>query len=136
MKEFKWPVRVYYEDTDAAGLVYHGNYLKYMERARTEWLRSIGYSQEQLKTDEGVFFVVTQANLRFRKPARFDEMLEVRSALRGEGGASLSFTQAVYGADGETLCEGEIEVACLDAGTRKPRRLPERIRKELADAHR
>jgi len=136
MKEFVWPVRVYYEDTDAAGLVYHGNYLKYMERARTEWLRALGCSQDQLKTEEGVFFVVTQATLRFLKPARFDELLEVRSSLRDAGGASLTFTQAVHGAGGEALCAGEVEVACLDAATRKPRRLPERIRKELGNAGR
>jgi acyl-CoA thioester hydrolase len=136
MKEFTWPVRVYYEDTDAAGLVYHGNYLKYMERARTEWLRAIGCTQEQLKTDEGVFFVVTQASLRFLKPARFDDLLEVRAALLEAGGASLSFAQSVRNAAGETLCEAEIEVACLDADTRKPRRLPEFIRKEFTDADR
>ncbi|HEY7841277.1 MAG TPA: tol-pal system-associated acyl-CoA thioesterase [Gammaproteobacteria bacterium] len=136
MKEFTWPVRVYYEDTDAAGLVYHGNYLKYMERARTEWLRAIGCTQEQLKTDEGVFFVVTQASLRFLKPARFDDLLEVRAALREAGGASLSFAQSVRNAAGETLCEAEIEVACLDAATNRPRRLPDLIRKEFSDARR
>jgi len=136
MTEFRWPVRVYYEDTDAAGLVYHGNYLKYMERARTEWLRAIGYSQDQLKTGEGVLFVVTQANLRFLKPARFDDRLEVRSILRSAGGASLGFAQSVCDAAGEALCEAEVDVACLDAATMKPRRLPEQIRKELPDAGR
>jgi acyl-CoA thioester hydrolase len=134
MNEFKWPVRVYYEDTDAAGLVYHGNYLKYMERARTEWLRALGHSQDQLKSDEGVFFVVTRASMRFLKPARFDDLLEVRAALTGGGGASLSFAQAVCNAAGEPLCEAEVEVACLDAATMKPRRLPDAIRKELPDA--
>jgi acyl-CoA thioester hydrolase len=136
MNEFRWPVRVYYEDTDAAGLVYHGNYLKYMERARTEWLRAIGWTQDRLKNGEGVLFVVTQANLRFLKPARFDDLLEVRAALSGTGGASLSFAQSVCNAGGESLCEAEVQVACLDAATMKPRRLPDAIRKEIGDAGR
>jgi acyl-CoA thioester hydrolase len=134
MREFKWPVRVYYEDTDAAGLVYHGNYLKYMERARTEWLRAAGLTQEQLRNGEGVLFVVTQANMRFMKPARFDDLLEVRAVLSRGGGASLSFAQTVSNSEGDTICEAEIEVACLDAETLKPCRLPEVVRKELPDA--
>ena len=136
MMEFKWPVRVYYEDTDAAGLVYHGNYLKYMERARTEWLRAMGWTQDQLRNGEGVLFVVTQASMRFLKPARFDDLLEVRAVLRGAGGASLNFAQSVRNAAGEPLCEADVEVACLDAATMKPRRLPDAIRKEVDDAGR
>jgi acyl-CoA thioester hydrolase len=121
--EFRWPVRVYYEDTDAGGVVYHTGYIRYFERARTEWLRALGYSQQRLSQEEGVLFTVVDLAIRFRRPARLDDLLEV--VTRAEpAGASVRFTQAVHGADGAVLAEGEVRVACVDAGTFRARRLP------------
>lgn len=129
-KEFTWQVRVYYEDTDSAGLVYHSNYLKFMERARTEWLRRRGQSQSQLQETEGVIFVVRRSNIRFFKPARMDELLAVRARITGGGGASLTFAQSISNEAGDLLCEAEIDIACLDARTFRPRRIPASMRPE------
>ena len=135
MKEFSWPVRVFYEDTDAAGLVYHGNYLKFMERTRTEWLRDLGHSHDQLAGVEGIRFVVTRVNIRFLRPARLDDLLEVRARIRECLGARILFDQSIHGQDRKLLCQAEVEVGCLDARTMKPRRIPESIRTEFADVH-
>lgn len=121
--EFRWPVRVYYEDTDAGGVVYHTGYIRYFERARTEWLRALGYSQQRLAQEEGVLFTVVDLAIRFRRPARLDDLLEV--VTRAEvAGASVRFAQAVRGADGGVLADGEVRVACVDAQRFRPRRLP------------
>ena len=135
MREFTWPVRVYYEDTDAAGLVYHTNYLKFMERARTEWLRQGGHSQERLRADQRIIFVATAISIRFMKPAFVDDQLEVRSRIAGSRGASLTFHQSIRGQDGELLCRAEVKVACLDTGTMRPRRIPTSIRTGLEHAN-
>ncbi|MBI2992869.1 MAG: tol-pal system-associated acyl-CoA thioesterase [Gammaproteobacteria bacterium] len=132
-KEFNWPVRVYYEDTDSGGVVYHSNYLKYMERARTEWLRALGYSQNQLQSKEGVVFAVTRMNIQFFKPARIDDLLEVRTRIIRSGGASLTFDQSIFAATGELICRADVEVACLDARTFRPARLPAALRLETND---
>lgn len=134
-REFRWPVRVYYEDTDAAGLVYHSNYLKFMERARTEWLRHLGHSQEELRSKENIVFVVRQMDVRFMRPARIDQLLDVTARIMHCGGASLLFEQAVCDTGAELLCSAQVEVACIDAVTLKPRRLPEFIREELDHVH-
>lgn len=131
LKEFNWPVRVYYEDTDGAGLVYHSNYLKYMERARTEWLRELGYSQEKLKQELSMIFVVTNTNITFHQPAKMDELLRVNARIKEMGGARLVFHQAVMNQNSNLICDAEVNIACLDANTLKPRRLPESIQKEL-----
>lgn len=129
--EFIWPVRIYYEDTDAAGVVYHGNYLKYMERARTEWLRATGYSHEKLREQEGIVFVVTEMTISFQKPACIDEQIEVRVKLVKAGGASLRFMQTIINELEEVICRADVNVACLDAGTLKPKRIPNPIKVEL-----
>ena len=133
MNEFTWPVRVYYEDTDAAGIVYHSNYLKYMERARTEWLRRLGFEQEQLRRGDGIVFVIRELSMRFSSPARFDELLEVRSRIDGSGGASIDFVQTITGPGERVVCEADIRVACLGSSDLKPRRLPDAIASELSN---
>jgi acyl-CoA thioester hydrolase len=126
--EFTWPVRVYYEDTDSAGVVYHSNYLKYMERARTEWLRALGFSQQRLREDEDILFVVTNMSIRFQRPARFDEQLNVTTRLNNMNAASLNFTQSIYNDDAEPICTAEVAIACLHAVSLKPRRIPDAIK--------
>lgn len=128
--EFTWPVRVYYEDTDTAGVVYHGNYLKYMERARTEWLRTLGFSQQRLREEKGILFVVTDMAIRFQRPARFDELLNVTTRITNMNAASLNFIQTI--ANTGPVCEAEVTVACLDADNMKPRRLPEPIKEAFS----
>ena len=129
--EFTWEVRVYYEDTDSAGLVYHSNHLKYMERARTEWLRSLGYAQEKLKRELSIIFVVRNMTVRYHQPAAMDELLQVKTTIRETGGARMLFYQAIVNEQAGLVCDADINVACLDADTMKPRRLPELLMKEL-----
>ena len=127
---FTWPVRVYYEDTDTAGVVYYANYLNFMERARTEWLRSLGFEQDRMIREQGVVFAVRRVQVDYLKPARFNELLEVTAALGELGRASLGFAQEIRraGEGGpEILSRGEITVACLDAGSLRPRRIPESL---------
>ncbi len=122
---FDWPVRVYYEDTDAAGVVFYANYLRFMERGRTEWLRALGYEQDELRRREGILFTVRGLALDYLAPARFNDLLTVRSSLARIGGASLAFTQGIMrAADGLLCCRGSVKVACIDADTLRPRRLP------------
>jgi acyl-CoA thioester hydrolase len=132
--EFHWPVRVYYEDTDAAGLVYHSNYLKFMERARTEWLRELGHSQQALRREAGLLFVVRRMDVHFARPARIDQLLDVSARIVHRGGASMKFHQEIR-AGAELLCSAAVEVVCIDAVTLKPRRLPEFIREEMDHVH-
>ncbi len=123
---FSIPIRVYYEDTDAGGVVYYANYFKFMERARTEWLRSLGFGQDELARDPGVLFAVRSARLEFLKPARFDDLLEATVEIRERGRASLTFGQRVRRRD-EVLCEGEVRVACLEAKNFAPCPIPAAI---------
>lgn len=125
---FDWPVRVYYEDTDAGGVVYHASYLRFMERGRAEWLRAHGIEQDRLREDEGVIFAITAVDLKYLTPARFDELLTVRSSLSHKGGASLAFEQDILRVtDQAVCCRGSVKVVCLDAATMRPRRLPDRL---------
>jgi acyl-CoA thioester hydrolase len=126
---FVWPVRTYWEDTDAGGIVYYANYMKFMERARTEWLRSIGIEQSQLKEEHGLMFVVVDLEAHYRKPARYGEMLQVTCAIAESTRASLTFKQEIYRdrLGGELLLEGRVRVACLDAAQYRPRALPPSI---------
>lgn len=123
---FLLPIRVYYEDTDAGGVVYYANYLKFMERARSEWLRSLGFEQDELSRREGVIFAVRAAQVEYRKPARFNDQLEVSVSLGRAGPASISFEQEVR-RDGELLVSGEIKIACIDVNTFSPHPIPERV---------
>ncbi|MDO9371357.1 MAG: tol-pal system-associated acyl-CoA thioesterase [Gammaproteobacteria bacterium] len=132
MAEFSWPVRVYYEDTDSGGVVYYANYLKFMERARTEWLRGLGFEQDALRRDEGVIFAVRSVTLDFLQPARFNQLLHVTVKLIEQGRASLGFEQQVRdGVTGTALCSGRVKLACLDGATFKARAIPKTIIAEL-----
>jgi acyl-CoA thioester hydrolase len=127
---FRFTLRVYWEDTDAGGVVFYANYLKFFERARTEWLRSFGFAQERLRTDTGTMFVVTDTSLRYLRPARLDDLLEVTVQPAEIGGASMTLEQQasrVGDAAGELLCEGRIRIGCVHAGTFKPRRIPNEL---------
>ncbi len=122
---FLWPVRVYYEDTDSGGVVYYANYLKFMERARTEWLRSLGLEQDELIAREAVIFAVRSVQVDYLRPARFNEALTVSAEVVEQGRASLTFEQKIRRNDDETiLCQGRIRLACLDSNSFKPRALP------------
>ena len=123
---FRLPVRVYWEDTDAAGIVFYANYLKFFERARTEWLRSLGFDQERLRAETGIAFVVAETALRYRLPARLDDMLEVTVRVAHLGQASLSVAQQAW-RGGDLLAEGTIRVGCVELGTFRPRRVPDDI---------
>jgi len=129
--EFVWPVRVYYEDTDAGGVVYYANYLKFMERARTEWLRELGFEQDELRDKQGVIFAVRHIEADYRRPAKFNDQLLVSVKMIGFGAASLSLDQAVTGITGDILCTGQVQVACLNAQSLRPQRLPGPILMEL-----
>lgn len=128
MSAFCWPARVYWEDTDGGGVVYYANYLRYLERARTEWLRSLGHSQQALQRDTGLVFTVVSLSVDYRRPARLDDELSITCAPRREGAASLVMLQQVLreasGAD-EVLVEASVRLACVDASTFRPRRLPQ-----------
>ncbi len=130
MQYFDWPVRVYYEDTDSGGVVYHANYLKFMERARTEWLRQLGFEQDQLRNEQHVLFAVHSMQLNFRRPARFNDQLLVRSTLQQTSGASMQFAQQVL-RDATSLCEATVKVACLNAESFQPCPLPNSILTEM-----
>jgi acyl-CoA thioester hydrolase len=128
MSEFSWRTRVYWEDTDGGGVVYYANYLKFMERARTEWLRTLGHSQMELAQIHGFVFAVVEVKVNYRRPARLDDELLVSCVPVPEGRASIRFTQAVTRTDSTVLAEGEVRVACVDAKTFRPRPLPDFVR--------
>ena len=130
--EFNWQVRVYYEDTDSAGVVYHSNYLKYMEGARTEWLRSAGYSQHDLSNEMGIVFVVANINIDFKSPARFDELLNIHSAIINFSGSKLVFRQSIFNQINELKCRGDIQIVCIDPDSFKPKRIPDDIKAKLS----
>ena len=132
--QFSCPVRVYYEDTDAGGVVYYANYLKFMERARTEWLRTLGFEQDALREREGLLFVVSRISLDYQRPARLDDLLDIGVELAQAGAASLVFSQDVMRrADGALCCRGQARIACVDARTLKPKRIPDKLMAEIAD---
>jgi acyl-CoA thioester hydrolase len=120
---FVHPVRVYWEDTDAGGIVFYANYLKFFERARTEWLRALGVQQQALREQTGLMFVVSQTAVRHLAPARLDDLLQVSVAVAELGRATLTLAQQAQ-RDGLVLAEGTVRVACADAATLQPRRLP------------
>ena len=120
---FAHEVRVYWEDTDAGGVVFYSNYLKFFERARTEWLRAAGFGQQQLRDQFGVMFVVTETTLRYVAPARLDDLLVVTVAPEMPQGATLTLAQSALRGD-TTLVESRITIACVEAASLKPRRIP------------
>ncbi len=131
MSVFSWPARVYWEDTDGGGIVYYANYLRFLERARTEWLRSLGYSQQALARDPGIVFTVVSLSVDYRKPARLDDELVITCEPNAEGAVTLRFAQRIYRKGGEAaprdglLVEADVRVACVDAVSLRPKRLPE-----------
>jgi acyl-CoA thioester hydrolase len=134
VRDFTWPVRVYYEDTDSGGIVYYANYLKFMERARTEWLRSHNFEQDALTRNEKVLFVVRSLGIDFFRPARFNDLLQVSSRVVEARNASLTFDQLIAraGNDGDLLCRGRVKVACIDAESFRPRPIPRPLLVEIA----
>ena len=124
-------VRVYYEDTDAAGIVYHSNYLKFAERGRTELLRELGFDHRQLRETHGVLFTVARCTIDFLRPARIDDLLQVRTEVESLGGARLSLLQTVLRAD-EPLARLLVTLAVVDAATLRPARLPQAVRRAFS----
>lgn len=120
---FRWPVRVYWEDTDAGGIVFYANYLKFFERARTEWLRSLGVGQQQLRDSTGGMFVVSETSVRYLQSARLDDELIVTAQLTESGRASFTIAQQAL-RQGTVLCEGTIRIGWVDASTLRPARIP------------
>lgn len=130
---FVWPVRVYWEDTDAGGVVYYANYLKFMERARSEWLRASGFEQDILRDEAGIVFVVRRVEIDYLSPARFNEQLEVSVTLHEAGRASFGVRQELM--RGTTrLAEAVVTLACVDAVRFKPVRIPEPLHQALVRA--
>ncbi|MCD0503525.1 tol-pal system-associated acyl-CoA thioesterase [Bordetella petrii] len=123
-------IRVYYEDTDAGGVVFYANYLKFLERARTEWLRGLGVQQSALAAGEGRIFVVHSLDMSYRKPAKLDDFITIRSRITRVGRASIHFAQRAE-RDGELLAHGNIQVCCVDAMNFRPAALPAVVRTKL-----
>ncbi|MDE1357648.1 tol-pal system-associated acyl-CoA thioesterase [Vibrio aestuarianus] len=132
---FHWPVTIYYEDTDAGGVVYHSNYLKFFERARTELLRSIGISQQTLLT-QNIGFVVRHIDIDFLRGARLDEMLNVVTNISELKKASLTFCQELVNPEGKVLCKAMVKVACVDNQNMRPKAMPQSIILELTPSDR
>jgi acyl-CoA thioester hydrolase len=130
-KAHRWPIRVYYEDTDAGGVVFYANYLKFMERARTEWLRTLEINQQDLALAQSVIFVVSQLDMKYKLPARLDDALFVETVVTYVGRASMTFTQRVM-RHSNVLALGDIRVGCLDTRSFKPTALPVDIRKHVS----
>lgn len=128
-KVFSWPVRVYFQDTDAGGVVYHASYVNFMERARTEWLRTFGYSNAGLMQQLGVVFVVRSMKLEYLKPALLDDMLTVTAQVKDIGRSRITLIQTVK-RDDELLTEGEVHLVCVNVETFKPVSVPDVLKKQ------
>jgi acyl-CoA thioester hydrolase len=127
---FYWPVRVYWEDTDGGGIVYYANYLRFMERARTEWLRSFGLDQSHLARERGLIFTIVSVQIEYRRPARLDDELQVSCIAEVQGRASFAFKQEIYRGGhahrpgSELIASARTRAACLDLKNLRPRPLP------------
>jgi acyl-CoA thioester hydrolase len=122
-QSFNWPIRVYYEDTDAGGVVYHSQYLNFLERARTEWLRHLGFEQTDLRDNLNVIIVVHSLQIAFKKPAKFNDSLTVNCQLTALGNSSWQCTQTIYKGD-ELLIEAQVKAAFINSHSFKPTRIP------------
>ncbi|PJK03909.1 tol-pal system-associated acyl-CoA thioesterase [Lysobacteraceae bacterium NML71-0210] len=131
MSHFEWPVRIYWEDTDAGGVVYHAQYLAFMERARSEWMRSIGYGQELLRQQYGLAFVVRAMRIDFRAPARLDDLLSVSVAGAQCRRASLVLAQEIR-CDGRVLLDAEVKIAAVSADRFRPVAIPDALLAQLS----
>ncbi|WAV91908.1 tol-pal system-associated acyl-CoA thioesterase [Oxalobacter aliiformigenes] len=127
---FIWPVRVYFEDTDAGGVVFYGNYLKFYERARTEWLRSLGIGQQFLKDEYGILFVVKNVSVEYKRSAVLDDHLQVTAEISGMRGASLEFDQAVWRGD-TLLSTARTKIVCVDRNRMRPVPIPEMVAEKM-----
>ncbi len=127
---FVWPLRVYYEDTDCGGVVYYANYLRFMERARTEWLRDLGFQQADLAEGQGALFVVRSVSVEYHRPARFDDLLEVVTRVEEARRASLVLEQRVR-RGAEVLVSARVRVACVEVESFRPRSIPGPVLKEM-----
>ena len=128
---FQWNTRVYFEDTDSGGVVYHANYLKFMERARTEWLRSLGLNQVKLKQEEKVMFVVRKINIQYKIPARFNDELVVHTDRTKTTDYSIILKQNIF-RDTELITQGQVEIVCINSNLFKPMRIP-KMTKQLME---
>jgi acyl-CoA thioester hydrolase len=128
---FEFPVRVYWEDTDAGGIVFYANYLKFFERARTEWLRSLGLAQSALREETGGMFVVSETQVRYLRPARLDDQLRVTARLEEAGRASMVIVQQALNMQGQLLSEGRIRIGWVDAASMIPTRIPHMVLQAL-----
>ena len=127
---FEHPIRVYWEDTDAGGIVFYANYLKFFERARTEWLRALGIGQHALREETGGMFVVSETAVKYHRPAKLDDVLSVTASMAEGGRASLVIAQQAWLGD-TLLCEGTIRIGWVDAATMKPARIPPSVLERL-----
>jgi acyl-CoA thioester hydrolase len=127
---FSWPTRVYYEDTDAGGVVYHSQYLNFLERARTEWLRHLGFDHNNLRDEFKLVFVVHSMEIQFKKPAKLDDLLTISSDLIKIGRGSFEFFQKIS-VNQQTLIEAQVKLACVNTITFKPIGIPEQIRQKM-----
>lgn len=130
---FTWPIRVYYEDTDAGGIVFYANYLKFFERARTEWLRAVGIGQEQLKREAGLMFVVASTHADYHAPARLDDELKLTLSIEKVGRASVLFNQQAWRGE-QLLTSAVVRVGCVDAVELRPRSLPPAVAAKMLAA--
>ena len=131
-QQFSWPVRVYYEDTDAAGVVYYANYLRYFERARTEWLRALGFEQTDLATQFGIVFVVRSINVEYRLPARFNDALSIGVELGDVGASQIVLNQRVM-RDNGLLVEARVRLACVNIAAMKAVRMPKPLQIKIGE---
>jgi len=127
---YEHPIRVYWEDTDAGGIVFYANYLKFFERARTEWLRAMGVGQHALRETTGGMFVVSETSVKYHRPAKLDDQLRVTATLAEGGRASLVIAQQAWLGD-TLLCEGTIRIGWVDAASMKPARIPSSVLERL-----
>ena len=127
---FEYPIRIYWEDTDAGGIVFYANYLKFFERARTEWLRSLGVGQQSLRDETGGMFVVSETHIKYHRPAKLDDALRVTARLSEVGRASLTIEQQAF-RDNTLLCEGSIRIGWVQADGLKPSRIPASVLERL-----
>ncbi|HIO93039.1 MAG TPA: tol-pal system-associated acyl-CoA thioesterase [Leucothrix mucor] len=132
---YSLPIRIYYEDTDVGGVVYHSNYLNFFERARTEWLRELGYEQDDLRLKENILFVVRNIDIAYLKPATFNDMVKATVEIKKLGRSSIEFFQQILRSsnqeENEVLAKGKVIIVCVDAIKFKPVKTPDSIRKAM-----
>jgi acyl-CoA thioester hydrolase len=130
LPEFVWPVRVYYEDTDSGGVVYYANYLKFMERCRTEWLRARGFAQSELLSQHGLIFVVHNVQISYLRPAVFDDLLQVTVKIHAAGRSWIEFSQSIVRGS-EILSRAQVKIVCVNQASFKPFPIPDTIKEKL-----